>query len=89
MKIELKTIQDVKDFVNICSKYYKDEIVAKQGRYRVDDKSILGLFSLNLLQPVTVFIDSDFDHIKNNFYFEIEKWEVGNYVEQCGLMSAT
>lgn len=76
MTIELKTIQDVKDFIEISSKYKNSDIVVKQGRYRVDGKSILGIFSLNLLGPVKAIIDSDHDNSKISFYDNIKKWKV-------------
>ena len=75
MIIELKTIQDVKDFIEISSKYHDSDIVVKQGRYRVDGKSILGIFSLNLLEPIKVIIDSDYGNSKISFYNSIEKWK--------------
>lgn len=74
--IELKTIQDVKDFVEISSKNYDSEIDVRQGRHVVDGKSILGIFSLNLLEPVRVIIDSKNDNLKIAFYNNIEKWKV-------------
>lgn len=80
MTIELKTIQDVKDFVEISSTYHDSEIVIRQGRYRVDGKSILGIFSLNLLEPVKVIIDSENDNSKISFYSEIQKWKVNDSV---------
>ena len=79
MTIELKTIQDVKDFIEISSKYKDSNIVVKQGRYRVDGKSILGIFSLNLLEPVKVIIDSDYGNSKISFYNNIKKWKVKCY----------
>jgi PTS HPr component phosphorylation site. len=79
--IELKTIQDVKDFVEVSRKYHDCEIVVKQGRYIVDGKSILGIFSLNLLEPVRVIIDSKNDNLKIAFYNNIEKWKKENYEE--------
>lgn len=75
MTIELKTIQDVKDFVEISTKYYDSEIVIKQDRYVVDGKSILGIFSLNLLKTVEIIIDSENDNSKISFYNEIQKWK--------------
>ena len=77
MTIELKTIQDVKDFIEISSKYKDSNIVVKQGRYRVD--GILGIFSLNLLEPVKVIIDSDYGNSKISFYNNIKKWKVKCY----------
>lgn len=76
MTIELKTIQDVKDFVEVSSTYHDSEIVIKQDRYRVDGKSILGIFSLNLLEPVKVIIDSENDNSKISFYNNIQQWRV-------------
>ena len=54
MFIKLKTIDDVKEFVNICSKYDVD-IDVKQGKFTVDGKSILGIFSLNLIEGLSVY----------------------------------
>ena len=48
----------VKDFVNVVSKY-PYEIDLRNGRYVVDAKSILGIFSLDLSQPITVEIYND------------------------------
>lgn len=66
-----KTIQGVKDFVEINTQYYDDNIIVEQGRYRVDGKSILGLFSIILLELVNVFIDFDYENYRNNFCFVI------------------
>ena len=49
--IKLSSIQDVRDFVNIVSKYEMD-IDLLSGRYIVDAKSIMGIFSLDLLKPI-------------------------------------
>ena len=78
MKIKLNTINDVKKFVEISSKYQDSEIVIKQDRYSIDGKSILGIFSLNLLVPVKVIIDSENDNSKIVFYNEIQRWKVNN-----------
>lgn len=75
MIIELKTIQDVKDFVEVSSKYDDSEIVMQQGKYRIDGTSILGIFSLNLLDPVKVIIDSVNDDSKIAFYNNIQRWK--------------
>ncbi len=75
MDIKLNSISDAKDFVNICSKYHDSEIDVKQGRHVVDGKSILGIFSLNLLEPVKVIIDSEKDSSKTSFYNNIKKWK--------------
>lgn len=49
--IKLSSIEDVRNFVNIVSKYDMD-IDLMSGRYVVDAKSIMGIFSLDLLKPI-------------------------------------
>lgn len=51
--IMLKSINDVKDFVNIVNRYYFD-VDLTSGRYIVDAKSIMGIFSLDLSKPIKV-----------------------------------
>ena len=58
VKISLKMASSVKDFVNVVSKY-PYEIDLRNGRYVVDAKSILGIFSLDLSQPIDVEIYND------------------------------
>ena len=53
VKIRLATIADVRDFVNIVAAY-DGEIDLISGRYVVDGKSIMGIFSLDLLSPITL-----------------------------------
>lgn len=56
--IMLDSINSVKSFVNIVSKYDFD-IDLTSGRYVVDAKSIMGIFSLDLSKPIKVDIHSD------------------------------
>ena len=56
--ISLELTQRVKEFVNITQSY-DYEILLKSGKYVVDAKSILGIFSLDLSQPLTVEIYND------------------------------
>ena len=49
----LSSINDVKNFVNIVTKY-DYEIDLTSGRYVVDAKSIMGIFSLDLSKPIKV-----------------------------------
>ncbi|MBR2907281.1 MAG: HPr family phosphocarrier protein [Clostridia bacterium] len=51
VKIRLSTIADVRDFVNIVNRTDAD-IDLISGRYIVDAKSIMGIFSLDLMQPI-------------------------------------
>ena len=57
-KIRLSTIADVRDFVNIVAKSDID-VDLQSGRYIVDGKSIMGIFSLDLLSPITLTAQSD------------------------------
>lgn len=56
--IMLKTINDVKAFVNSVVKCDFD-VDLTSGRYTVDAKSIMGIFSLDLSKPLTMEIRSD------------------------------
>ena len=56
--IKLDTINDVKNFFNIGSKYDFD-VDLVSGRYAVDAKSIMGIFSLDLAKSIKMEIYSD------------------------------
>lgn len=56
--IMLRSINDVKDFVNIVNQYDYDVDLAS-GRYVVDAKSIMGIFSLDLSKPIRVEVHTD------------------------------
>ena len=76
VKIKLNTIQDVDDFIAITTKMAGD-IFARQGRYVVSAKSIMGLFALSHLIPFDLESD-DYDDqtlrmLFNNFVYDEEK----------------
>ncbi len=56
--IVLNTINDVKCFVNTVSKYSFD-VDLISGRYAVDAKSIMGIFSLDLSKPITMEVHDE------------------------------
>ena len=58
LKIKLTSISDVQTFVNAVSRLSGD-IDLRSGRYVVDAKSIMGIFSLDLMQPVEMTIQGD------------------------------
>lgn len=58
MEIILNSIDAVKNFVNIVTVYDFD-VDLVSGRYVVDAKSIMGIFSLDLSKPIKVEIHSD------------------------------
>ena len=55
IRIRMNTIEDVKHFVTEANAQISDIDVAS-GRYLVDAKSLLGLFSLDLTKPVDVVV---------------------------------
>lgn len=57
-KIKLSSIGDVKDFVAITNDC-PFEIDVVSGRYAVDAKSIMGIFSLDLEKTLTVTVHGD------------------------------
>lgn len=58
VKIMLATINDVKIFVNAVSKYDFD-VDLVSGRYAVDAKSIMGIFSLDLSKSIDLQAHTD------------------------------
>lgn len=56
--ILLSSINDIKAFVNIVNKYEFD-VDLTSGRYVVDAKSIMGIFSLDLSKPIKVDVHSE------------------------------
>lgn len=71
IKINLNNIETAKQFVKIC-KCYNEEINVYSGRYIIDGKSILGILSLNLLNPVEAEIVS-VDNIAINSFTNLMK----------------
>lgn len=59
LKVSLKTVRDVQDFVHICTRFDTVDIDVVSGRFIIDAKSIMGLFSLDLSKPLTVNIHAD------------------------------
>ena len=50
-KIQLNAINDVKEFLNTVTRFNYD-IDLVSGRYAIDAKSIMGIFSLDLSKPI-------------------------------------
>ena len=60
VKISLNSIDKVKSFVNDVTKFdYDFDLVS--GRYVIDAKSIMGIFSLDLSKPIDLNI-----HVEEN-----------------------
>ncbi len=60
VKISLNSIDKVKSFVNDLTKFDTDfDLVS--GRYVIDAKSIIGIFSLDLSKPIDLNIHEEGD----------------------------
>ena len=60
VKISLNSIDKVKAFVNDVTKFDTDfDLVS--GRYVIDAKSIMGIFSLDLSKPIDLTIHGETD----------------------------
>lgn len=84
MKVNLNSIQDIKRFVEICAKY-PFNIIAKRGRYVVDAKSIMGIVSLDLSQPIEVeaiFKNNIEIHFAENGTSELAGFELNSEQEK-------
>ena len=72
-KISLNSIDKVKAFVNEISKFDCDfDLVS--GRYVIDAKSIMGIFSLDLSKPIDLNIHADgatLNNVMRKDYFQI------------------
>ncbi len=67
VQLSLNSINKVKSFVNEITKFDNDfDLVS--GRYVIDAKSIMGIFSLDLSKPIDLNIhasESDIENILN------------------------
>lgn len=58
IKVSLNSIDKVKVFVNLIAKYDSDfDLIS--GRYVIDAKSIMGIFSLDLSKPIELTIHDE------------------------------
>lgn len=57
-KVKLEEISEIQEFNRICFQFDCDmDLVG--GKYYVDAKSIMGIFSLNLALPLELIADTD------------------------------
>ena len=64
VKISLNSIDKVKSFVNDITKYdYDFDLVS--GRYVIDAKSIMGIFSLDLSKDIDLNIHAEGEEAEN------------------------
>lgn len=69
--VNLSASQQIKEFVNVLSKYSFD-MDLRSGKYLVDAKSILGIFSLDLSKPVELELLTDNEEEINKFMADIK-----------------
>ena len=73
--ILIGSIENGKKLSKIANKFEQDiDIVT--GRYIIDAKSILGIFSLNLWSPVTIVLHSDDQEVVKSFISELKDFIV-------------
>ena len=69
MKVCINTINKVKDFCNLTTRQEYD-ITLISGRYAIDAKSIMGVFSLDLSKNIEIVVDTpgvDMERFKEIF----------------------
>lgn len=71
-RVLLNSIEKVKRFVNITSDFETD-VFLKAGRYVIDAKSIMGIFSVDLTKPMELTFDTE-----NN----CDNGAIAGYIEQ-------
>ena len=59
VRISLNSIDQVKSFVNELVHYSDVDFDLVSGRYVIDAKSIMGIFSLDLSKPIDLNIHAD------------------------------
>ena len=57
-KVKLNSIENVKNFVNVL-KGRDERFELVSGKYVIDAKSIMGIFSLDLTRPLELRAESD------------------------------
>ena len=72
LNLNLNSVDDVKEFVNTVNKY-ETNVDLNSGRYVIDAKSIMGVFSLDLSKPITCTIHGDGDN--TDLVNDLKKYE--------------
>ena len=72
MIVSLTNVQDIREFVN-CVILVEYDVDLVQGRYTIDAKSIMGIFSLDLLSPIKLIAHTDDADV---LFEKISKFEV-------------
>jgi hypothetical protein len=70
-EIFLSSVKDVRDFVNMVIGINYD-VDLMQDKYVIDAKSVMGIFALDLMTPITVIAHSD---RTDDFFLGLEKFK--------------
>ena len=73
--ILLNTVEKIKEFVSITTKYNCDFDIAS-GRYVVDGKSIMGIFALDVSKPHTLSVITEDQRLLAQIRDEISRFAV-------------
>ena len=75
-RVKLIRPMDVSNFVAAASCCPKEiEIIASHGKYDVDARLIMGMFSLNLSEPITITMSGE-TNLLNTYSKVFDKWSV-------------
>ena len=73
-KLHLSNIDEVKKFVSFVSSF-PFEVNLCTDKYKIDAKSIMGVFSLDLSEPITVEVDECNEEEKELFAQKIKEFQ--------------
>lgn len=75
IKIKLKNINDIREFVNISNEY-NFNITLSSGKYVVDAKQIIEVFSLDLNENININMKNTIENEKIDFLKKIKKYAI-------------
>ena len=73
-KIILNSIDKVKEFATKAG-HFEENITLQSGRYVVNGKSIMGIFSLDLTQPMDMIIEAESEERAEEIWATLDKFE--------------
>lgn len=76
IKIILNGINKVKEFSSRITKYPNVDIFLKQDKYNYDAHSLLAMFAMNLMKPITLIIYEEDMEIVKSICKDIEEYVV-------------
>ena len=75
IKIKLKNINDIREFVNISNEY-NFNITLSSGKYVVDAKQIIEVFSLDLNENININIKNTIENENIDFLKKLKKYAI-------------